>query len=40
VRWATYSLQLAIIKIHMCVVALTVSIVACNIKLVDLMFQP
>ena len=34
-RWATYSVQLAIVKTHMCVVALTASIAACNIKLVD-----
>ena len=34
-RWAAYSLQLATAKIHMCVVALTASIAACNIKLVD-----
>jgi len=40
VRWDAYSLQLASVKIHMCVVALTASIVACNINLVDEIFQP
>jgi len=41
VRWAAYSLQLAIVnQTHMCVVALTASIAACNIKLVDEIFQP
>ena len=34
-RWAAYSLQLATVKIHMCVVALTASIAACNMELVD-----
>ena len=34
-RWAAYGLQLATVKLYMCVVALTASIAACNIKLVD-----
>ena len=41
VCWTAHSLQLAIVnQTYMCVVALTASIAACNINLVDEIFQP